>query len=230
MKPLAHTLGLLAAWLLAATASTASAAFLVPDSATPPFAAWSREGSNSTYAEWNTFAAAHTNPNAPDVGSFGPAGAALVQTNTTALVTSGGNIYSFAAATDFDVTTPALNLGAGYATRVVAQIATLGTPLLESSLALSYIRDAVTTQAPLTSATFTSVPNPTGGSTEEWTVVWDLPDFNPGSLLLEFRASGSSMSLDRLAVDAFARQVPEPTAIGLAAACIGVAAVLRRRK
>jgi hypothetical protein len=230
MKTLTHTVGLLTAGLLAAAASTASAAFLIPNSTTPPFTAWSRGGANSTYAEWNVFTAGHTNPNAPDVGTFGPAGAALVQANTTAFVTSGGNIYSFAAATDFDVVAPSLNLGAGHATRVVAQIATLGTPLLESSLALSYIRDAVTLQAPRTSATFTSVPNPAGGNTEEWTVVWDVPDFNPASLLLEFKASGSSMSLDRLAVDAFARPVPEPTAIGLAAAGVGLAAVLRRRK
>jgi hypothetical protein len=209
----------------------ASAAFIVPDGATAPFADWSRSDANSAYAEWNTFTVAAGAPgNSPDVGSFGPTTANLTQSFFPALITSGGNIYSFAGATDFDVTLPNYGYGAGYSTRVVAQIGTLGTPLLQGSLSLTYSDGNATQQAALTSATVAVAPNPLGGTTDEWLVVWDVPSYNPSSFLLKFVASGSSMSLDRLAVDAFTQAVPEPATFAIAGISLaGCVAVARRR-
>ncbi len=209
---------------------TVSAAFVVPNSATSPFEDWSRNAADSSYAEWNTFTVPVGAPgNAPDVGSFGPSGANLVQNATSAFLTSSGNIYSFAEPTDFDITLPNYGYGTGYSTRVVAQVATLGSPLLQSSLSLSYFDGSQTQLAPLTSATVVSTPGQ--GTNDEWMIVWDVPSYNPLSFSLEFKASGSSMSFDRLAVDTFAQAVPEPEAIALA--ILGVCglcfAVWRRR-
>lgn len=208
-----------------------SAAFIVPDSATAPFANWSRSGADSAYAEWNAFTVAAGAPgNSPDVGSFGPTTANLTQSFFPALITSGGNIYSFAGATDFDVTLPNYGYGAGYKTRVVAQIGTFGTPLLQTSLSLKYSDGNATQQAALTSANVVAAPNPAGGTTDEWLVVWDVPNYNPGSFQLEFVASGSSMSLDRLAVDTFTQAVPEPASLAIAGLGLGGCLRVARRR
>jgi hypothetical protein len=227
--------------IVVAYASAASAAFLTPNSSAPVFDNWSRGAANSVYAEWDVFTQPNGGVNTPDIGQSGLTGATVVQDNaaTFALITSGGNIYSFSGPTSFDVTVPGYGLGAGSNTRVVAQIATQGNPLLPSSLQLSYTNGG-TIVAPPTATYDRGVTLDGGISRNEWLVVWDIPGFNPSSSLIEFAASTSSMSLDKLAVDTFATTgalaplpaaIPEPsTFVLLGLSAWGLVAGRRRRK
>lgn len=218
---------LVAVYVASAFANAASAAFLVPDSATDPFENWSRNDAGSMYAEWNSFTVAMGAPgNAPDVGSFGPAPANLQQNFIPALITSGGNIYSFAGPTDFDLTVPNYGLGAGYDTRVAVQLRTLGNPIDASSMQLTYDGGG----GPQTLAPASSVGPTPDLDGEQWLFVWDLPSFNPASMRVEFNASASSMSLDRVVVDTFTQAVPEPVSLGLAAAVVLCGAGIHRRR
>jgi hypothetical protein len=206
----------------AALPHVAHAALVVPNGATPPFEDWNREDPYTAYAEWNTFTSPNGGTNAPDVGQFGPPTANLVNNGAFAIITGGGNLYSFAGVTDFDVTVPNYGFGEGRPTRVVAQLltATGSTPLAGGSMRLTY-DDGGGNQTLLPD----QVVAP--GSNAEWLFVWDIP-FNPASLLLEFNASDSSMSLDRFVVDTFT--VPEPGAVVLIAICVGIAGIAARRR
>ena len=90
---ISKTLCALAVVAAIAAANSANAAFIVPDSATAPFASWSRTAPNSMVAEWNVFTSALGGTNTPDVGQFGPATANLQNTVPGAFLTGGGNIY-----------------------------------------------------------------------------------------------------------------------------------------
>ena len=152
---------------------------------------------------------------------------------TPAILTGGGNIYAFAGPTSFDVVVPGYGLGAGSNTRIVAQIGTQGTDLLPSSLQLTYNNGG-------------SVTAPTAlynrglfGPKREWLAVWDISNFNPGSSLIEFAASGSSMSLDTLAVDTFTQvgtfsslpvAIPEPASLVIVGFAASAALVASRRR
>lgn len=227
--------------LLVAHTAASSAAFLPPNSSAPVFDDWTRGAANSVYAEWDVFTQANGLTNTPDIGQSGVLGATVVQDNaaTFALITSGGNIYSFSGATSFDVNVPGYGLGAGSNTRVVAQIATQGNPLLPSSLQMTYTNGGSITSLP--TALYDRGVTTDGGITRnEWLAVWDIPGFNPSSSKIEFAASTSSMSLDKVAVDTYVKTgsfaalptaIPEPTTfvmIGLAA--FGKLMIGRRRR
>jgi hypothetical protein len=216
----------LAATILLVTHTAASsAAFLTPNSSAPVFEDWTRGAANSVYAEWDVFTQANGGTNSPDVGQSGVLGATVVQDNaaTFALITSGGNIYSFAGPTSFDVTVPGYGLGAGSNTRIVAQIATQGNPLLPSSLQMTYSNGGSITSPP--TALYDRGAITDGAITRnEWLAVWDIPAFNPSSSKIEFAASTSSMSLDKVAVDTYVKvgsfaalptAIPEPTTLVL---------------
>ena len=217
--------------LLFAHASAATAAFLTPNSTAPVFDEWTRGAANSVYAEWDVFTQANGGVNNPDVGQSGVTGATVVQDNaaTFAIVTSGGNIYSFAGPTSFDVTVPGYGLGAGSTTRIVAQIATQGNPLQPSSLQMTYSNGGSITTPP--TALYDRGLIVDGAiSRNEWLAVWDIAGFNPSSSVIEFASSTSSMSLDKVAVDSYTKvgnfaalpaAIPEPTSLAL----IGLAAI-----
>jgi hypothetical protein len=229
-----------AAAALAATlaSSAASAAFIVPDGATAPFESWSRGDIDSTYAEWDTFTRANSSQgvNSPDVGQSGVLGATLSQTTLDggfAIITSGGNIYSFSGRTSFDVQLPGYGLGAGHNTRIVVQARTLGSTPALSSVGITYSDGGGSVTA--SPEYISQVEIAEGGfSGLISTFGWDLVGYNPSSVLFELTASSSSMSLANLAVDtytqttafpAFPNVVPEPSVIALAglAACVTVA-------
>lgn len=226
-----------AAVVLIAQASSATAAFFTPASSTPVFENWTRGAANSVYAEWDVFTQANGATNSPDVGQSGVLGATVAQdSGTFGLITSGGNIYSFAGAMSFDVNVPGYGLGAGSNTRIVAQIATQGNPLLASSVKLIYTNGGSVVAAP--SALYDRGLISDGTITRnEWLVVWDIPSFNPGSSFIEFASSASSMSLDKLAIDAYTQisdfapvpaNVPEPSTVALGGLTALVALAGRR--
>jgi hypothetical protein len=216
---------LVAATLTAGVAHAVPTSFIAPNGTTSPFEDWTLGDANSVHAQWEVFTDAYSTPgNLPDVaGSYpasgSPSGAASVVIGNTssAFLTGGGNIYSFAAPTSFTVTVPNYGLGAGWNTRFVAQIQNQGSLLDLSSVLLSY--DGGNQLLPVDYA-----DELVGTPVPENLFAWDLAGFNPSTFTLTFKASSSSMSLDAIAVDTFTQQgafapmgVPEPATGALAA-------------
>lgn len=223
--------------LAAGVAHAVPTSFIAPNGTTSPFEDWSLGDANSVHAQWEVFTDAYSTPgNLPDVaGSYpaagSPSGAASVVTGNTssAFLTGGGNVYSFAAPTSFTVTVPNYGLGAGWNTRFVAQIQNQGSLLDFSSVLLSY--DGGNQMLP-----FDYTDEMAGNAAAENLFAWDLAGFNPATFTLTFNASSSSMSLDAIAVDTFTQQeafapmaVPEPATGAVAAlGLIGTLAARRR--
>ncbi|MEN1678628.1 MAG: PEP-CTERM sorting domain-containing protein [Planctomycetota bacterium] len=227
-------------------ATAAHAEFIDPASDAPPFADWDRGDADSLYAEWDVFTVPIGAPgNLPDVGSFPASGSttAGADANVTqvfapfggpgAFITSGGNIYSFATVNDFDVTVPGYGYGAGYNTRFIAQVRTLGVPIDPSSVGLSF--DGGAQALPPTQVLKLggeALGGPFGASTDTL-FAWDLAG-SPSDFQFDFTAASSSLSLDRLAIDVYTQtgsfgSIPEPSAVGLMIAAAGSIASLRRR-
>ena len=214
------------------TTAPLHAAFVSPQS-------WTRAADGTTYQAWDTFAA--TTDAAPDVaGSTNPSGTARLTENTgQAFVTGGGNIYSFAAATNFTVTVPEADVPTPpHHVTAIVQLRTQGSELDYDSILLNG-------QAPVDSAELDrdTLGGFGGALVDSWHLFnLDYADFGDGvpgvkNLTLSFAAADSSMSLDRLAIDTAVRPfgfydepnpVPEPAGLAL----LGVAGPLalgRRR-
>jgi hypothetical protein len=202
---------------------------LIPDGATSPFADWTVGAADSTWAQWDVFSTP-SGTNAPDEGKFPNTGAFLptVQEGSGgasgAFLTGGGNIYSFAQPTSFDVVVPNLaGKPASYVTRVVAQVHTLGSLIQQMTVQLTYNDGAPTTLAPAEATLALDIPaaGGFGGAEQLWRYVWDVP-YSSANYLVEFGASSSSMSLAGVRVDTFTQDgvVPEPATIGLVGAAV----------
>ncbi|RNC81105.1 MAG: hypothetical protein ED559_04710 [Phycisphaera sp.] len=175
------------------------------DFATPDDYGWQRFDQDSTYFEWDDF----SNPlggNTPDIGMFPnplPTGWSepdVVETTGTGFITSTGNIYSFAAATEFEVSFPNYGYGSkSFDTTVLVQIRTQGNELDPESLAIGSYSPVETTELDRISL---GGGGP-GGFQVDTLFRFELPG-NFDDYLLEFKAIGSSMSLDKLAIDTFA--------------------------
>ncbi|MEM8865315.1 MAG: PEP-CTERM sorting domain-containing protein [Planctomycetota bacterium] len=234
----------LAAAAIAATltVSAAHATFVQPSS-------WTRGAFGTTYQEWDVFTDASGGPNAPDVADVNPNGSAsLAETSPnfpgpSPFITSGGNIYSFATQTAFTVTIPEADVPAPpHDVTAIVQVATLGTEPDLSSFLLNGL--AAVDQAELSRGT---AAGGFGGSEVENWFLFNVPysafgdGVSPTDLTLTFEASGSSMSLDRIAIDTAIRPfgffaepnpIPEPSALALlmtTATCGLVGSVRRRR-
>jgi len=223
--------------------SDSRAEFLVPDSSTLPFQDWTRATPNSVYAQWEQFTVPFGGAgNAPDVGSYPTSGspsgsAALIYGNeSSAFLTGGGNIYSFAAATDFTAIVPSYGNGAGWNTRFVAQLRTLGNLLDLDSVQLTYSDGTDNhTVAPIYyDELYTEAQGGFGGALVDHLFVFDINGYDPSSAFLDFNATSSSMSLDRVAIDTFTSTsaltpVPEPAAAVLLALGLGAFGLWRWR-
>lgn len=190
---------LLAVWLLtsvgvATSARAQSERFVAPD--------W-RGAAGALYAGWDDFTRA-TGDNAPDrPGSA--AGFVLRQNETTAFVTSSGNLYSFAAPLVVRIETPALAAAPG---GVVLQARVLATAVDPASLRLERESEP---------GVWTLLPAPVGerlqaGETgspgfgvavdETWRWTWSWPAGAVATRLrVGFAASASSQSLAAVALD-----------------------------
>lgn len=236
--------------------AAAEAAFLTPTG-------WSRSSPYTTRHEWNIFSTP-AGPNAPDVANFpttwpapatGLPAANAYDTSGGSFVTSGGNIYSPAAATRIDVDVPQYDAGAGYATTVLLQVRTQGTEPIHvgvDGVRLTYPGGGGTTLYPVEQAELSRVAlGGFGGSLVDHAYLFRVPA-GPASFKVEIDAAGSSMSLDAVAVDAVttraaadsllldgmnravgfvAQPVPEPAAAGVVgAAAAGLLARRPRRR
>lgn len=202
--------GVLVGLTLGMTASALHADFVAP-------ATWSRGQVSTTYQEWDRFTVP-AGPNAPDVGVFNPNGTpSVADASGMSLVTGSGNIYSPTAALHIDVFVPDYATPGAVAT-VILQTRTIGTELDAATLNVGGL--APVDQGELLRAPF---GGPGGFVVENW-FKFHLPTSGP-SFTVEFAALGSSMSLDRLAVDSITagdylpepNPVPEPVSVLLLA-------------
>lgn len=153
---------------------------------------WGLSDAGSAYAEWNFFES--TSDSTPDVGEFGLDSISVTETTGGAFLTGGGNIYSYAAATDFDVPAdPAGTADPGNTRTIVLRVATLGTPIDSASVSLDGVAPNIATRTYLE-----QISSGYGGEEEEWLFIWE--DVLPAaSYQVDFSASATSMSLDQLA-------------------------------
>lgn len=200
--------------------SQAQADLVTPSESDPNFG-WTRGDANSFYSGWDVFDAI-PDPTPDMAGSNGPGGdlASLNETTGTGIITSTGNIYSFAGTgTAFEVDIPSYDLGAGYSTRIVAQFSIIGSPLDYSSVMLNGV-----------SADFTEVLADDGAGTVDYLAGWDL-DSTSSSYQLTFNASAAHMSLDQLHLDGHvAAAVPEPGVVGALGLAVPAFLLIRRRR
>lgn len=175
---------------------------------------WNRTDVYATYYEWETFTMlpGATFPNTaaglhePDVGSHGPEGqvATLEELTGTGIITSTNNIYSFSAATEFDVVVPSHGLGSDYFTTVILQTSVQGSGLDPQSIRILGPGDEPV--IPSASKTLFSGEVETSVGTvaiEESWIQWNLPaEFGEQSeIRLQFAASAPSMSLTNVSID-----------------------------
>lgn len=149
-------------------------------------------GLGTVRAEWAIFDGYPTD-STPDVAGAG----SITETTGAAFLTGGGNIYSFAAATEFSLVTSGLNA----LSTVWLRTGTLGTlPIVTATL------NGVAATAV---ETYSEGLGGFGGSEKEW--YWKWTGVGPtATYSFNFKAAESSMSLDQVAVYAAAAPVPEP--------------------
>jgi len=185
---------------------------------------WNVSDAGTAFAEWNVFDS--TSDSSPDVGSFGPAPQSVTETTGAAFLTGGGNIYSFAAATDFDVILSGYSEVENAVRTIALRIATLGTSVDVSSVLLDGAAPTIAGN------TYTeTITGGFGGAEEEWLFVWDGVS-DRLTYQFDFNAVESSLSLDQLAVySSEASVVPIPAAAWLfGSALLGLSGMSRRSR
>lgn len=205
-------------------ASSASAAFIVPDGVNAP---WVRGvTANSAWAQWDAFSSA-SGPNSPDVGNWSsspladgaPAWSAR-DLSGTSLVTGSGNIYAPRGPLQAEITSPGFGLGAGHTTTILLQVRTQGTEVNPATVFVNGVAPVATTEL------YREALGGFGGFIVETLWRFELAG-NASSYTIRFDALGPHMSLDQVSVDTLA-QVPVPGA--LAAFAAGAGLLGRRRR
>jgi hypothetical protein len=162
----------------------------------------------------------------------------LTQTNAAAGafitgpgIPGAGNIYSFSAATSFDVEIWNYGLSDAAQTTILLQMHVQGSAPDPASVRLIDPSDPNQTLAPTASQVLFDDPNFSFGGNQgvNQTLLyrWVVPG-NADAYRLQFAASAPSMSLQNVAVDTFT-SVPEPAAVG-SILLLGSAGMLRRRR
>ena len=169
-------------------------------------------GENDIYAEWNVFDLYPTDAT-PDLGGSG----VLTELTGAAFLTSGGNIYSFAAPTSFTVDTSGLDTGG----TVWLRLATQGTP----TTGIATLNGVEATLVETYSASLGGF----GGDETEGYFMWE--NVAPSaSFTFAFQAVESSLSLDQVAIYGMAAAVPEPASWAMMLAGLGLAGGIARRR
>ncbi|GMU24234.1 MAG: hypothetical protein AMXMBFR13_43100 [Phycisphaerae bacterium] len=198
-QPQALIAGFVVALLVGLT-TAAQAAFVAP-------ALWSREQANTTYQEWNVFSSP-AGPNMPDIGWLNPNGTPdLFDTSGGSFVTGSGNIYSPTSVLDLRVVVPDY-ARTGDVTTVILQTRTNG-----SEIDFDTVRIGGTGFEDRGELLRQPLGGFGGFAVETW-LKFELP-YSASSFTVEFKASGTSMSLDRVAVDTITASsfVPEPNPV-----------------
>jgi hypothetical protein len=184
---------------------------------------WSVADPDSATAEWNVFNS-YPLDTSPEVVAFGPGTQSVRELTGGAFLTSGGNIYSFAVATDFVASLGGYSADPLKSRDVALRIATVGTGVDATSVRLGGVAPTVSNlvfDQPFTGSF--------GGNEQEWLFLWTgVGDSTAYSF--DFGALASSMSLDQVALySSPATVVPLPAAGWLLASALGGLSAWRRR-
>jgi hypothetical protein len=178
------------------------AAFVVP--------AWYGQA-DTTYQEWSTFSSL-AGPNA--AVSVSNANGTPNAYNATAAsdgsFLTGGHIYSPSGIIHPVIIVPEQNKGAGYTTRLILQIETLGSEIDASTLQVT--PDGGSVVAPSSIDLLSQTPlGGFGGFKDDYQFVWNLPG-NASAYRFAFNSSDPSLSWAGARVDSVVA-VPEPASI-----------------
>jgi len=165
----------------------------------PNFLTPSNRGSVGTeFSEWDSFASAYLDPNSPDVAAAASS-PTLAQTLTdTAFLTGGMNIYSFSAATGYEISNDT-SITIGTLGSVTLQLDTLGTLLDYSSIQLVYSGGTLAPTNLISESRLIS--GGYGGITNRVAVQWDLSGLNVSNYTITYQALGSSNSMNIAELD-----------------------------
>lgn len=189
-------------------------------------APWS---TTTQYAEWNTFesTALSTGDTTPEIALSAGTTASLKETTGGAFLV-GGNVYSFAVATQFTAT---LSGTAGGLYDVYLRIGTVGNTASQASAFLNgQAASQVVVQKTESQGDFGGF-----GTSYEQELYWKWTGVTGSNLYtFNFGASSSSMSLDQLALATVSvptvTPVPEPETYGMMALGLGLVGVIARRR
>ena len=205
--------------VVAATASAASAGFVVED-----VPAW-RGDANTLYGGWDNFSQANNAPNFAEVGNMG-GNAAIYNFSGTAFVTSSGNLYDAASALNMHHYV-SVN---GDITDAVFNIATMGTGINFGGVIMQWVTADGDAGYMDTSAYNTNYAQEIPGMGWMYNLSWsfDLSGIAGDVTDVAFimGALGPHMSYDAAAIDIRLAAVPAPGAIAL----LGIGALANRRR
>lgn len=184
---------------------------------------WDISQAGTFYADWDVFGS--LSDDSPEL-SFGLGGASVIETSGGSFITGGGNIYSFAVATEFTTTLSGAEPVVEGTRTVVTRFKTLGTILADDSVLLTVNG---TQYEPISTSLLYDLPlGGMGGNDQEKIFVWTVPD---GDYTFNFNATESSMSLSRFATYASdMTPVPEPSTCVLFGISTAVALYMARRR
>ncbi len=154
-------------------------------------------------------------------------------TDTAFIIGSGspssGNIYSFAAATAFNVHVWNYDATDAVSTTIWLQVHTEGNVIDVNSVKLVSPVDGLTLLSPEASELlYDGAAGGLGGAAQTRKFTWTVSG-NAAGYDIQFASAGSSLSLQNLAVDTAYTTIPEPAAIGLFATVATVVGRRRRR-
>lgn len=196
------------ALLATATFSPARAQQLFPDFLTPDF----RGDSGTEFTHWDILLEAYAAPNYGDQEAAA-SDPTLTQTLTSsAFITSGFNIYSFSAATGYELANDVSATLGSPLTNLVFQYDTLGSPIDPASIVLHHSGGTLTLASANVISEYRVITGGFGGFTDRTSIQWNLTGLGITEYTITFQSLGSSNSFNAAMLDtstnAYAEIVP----------------------
>jgi len=190
--------------LICCTALLASASFiparaqqLFPDLLTPSF----RGDPGTEFTHWDIFSEAYAAPNYGDQ-AFAASDPTITQTLTSsAFLTSGFNIYSFAEATGFELANNVSSTLSSPLTNLVFQYDTLGTAIDFDSIRLHHSGGTLTLANANVFTEYRVITGGFGGFTNHTAIQWNLTGLGITGYTIIFESLGSSNSFNAAMLD-----------------------------